>query len=879
GMWAFAVYDKENNSIFAARDRFGVKPFYYYGDKNFFSFCSEIPPLLDLLPHNPRPDNQSIFDFMVFNRTDQTENTFFKEVKKLPHGHKINISLNGAVITKWYDLKQRVKQAKGFESAEEFKNLLTSAITLRLRSDVPLGVCLSGGIDSSSIVSTMLLDPANKNINTFSAVYRKGQRGDETEFINEFSSTVKNMNFVTPTGDSLEQDLTEFLTAHAEPIPTTGAYAEYKVMQLAHEKVVVTLDGQGADEQLGGYHYFFGFYFKDLLKKGKIGTLSSEAASYLKTHKSLFGLKTFLYFMLPEKLRTSTRVGEKDYLNSNFIKQHQNTNAIAGNLYGAGSLKDSFLDHFEYKLEHLLKWEDRNSMHFSLESRVPFLDYRLVERSLATPSHWMIRNGMTKYILREAMKGILPEKIRLRKDKVGFGTPEDEWFRQNNWQKIVEDILKSDSFRSRKIIDPARALEKYRKHVNKEINISKEIWKWVHLELWFRQFIDRTGKASKKQVCTVGVWDETIPGIKFDEKGVSNYAVIFKNISKDYPRGKKGEETWKKYVSEIKKQGTNKEYDCVIGVSGGTDSSYMLHLAKAYGLKPLAVYLDNGWASEIAVNNIEKMTTALKVDLETYVIDYKEVVDVLRSYLQAGLPWADSPTDIAIKAILFKKAAKHNLKHILIGHDFKTEGFQPTEWTYSDAKQLKYLARKFSHRSLKSFPTLSFSKFIFLSYFKKIKLVKPFFYLDYNKGEAKKLLTEKYGWKDYGGHHYENVFTKFIITYWLHKKFGIDKRKITFSALILNNEMTREVALEQLSKNPYNDTELEKDIDYLCKKLNFSRKEFMTLLNAPCHSFMDYPSYYPTIIKFKKLAYPLVKYFLPSKPLFIYQSEERNPVN
>lgn len=163
---------------------------------------------------------------------------------------------------------------------------------------------------------------------------------------------------------------------------------------------------------------------------------------------------------------------------------------IADELYGSDSLQDALLNHFEYKLEHLLKWEDRNSMNFSLEARVPFLDYRLVEKTLATESDKLINKGMTKHILREAMRGTLPEKIRVRKDKIGFDTPQDEWFRTEIFKNLILEILNSESFKNRNIIDAEKAKELFKKHLNKDINISKEIWKWVHLELWFKEFVD-----------------------------------------------------------------------------------------------------------------------------------------------------------------------------------------------------------------------------------------------------------------------------------------------------------------------------------------------------------------------------------------------------
>jgi asparagine synthase (glutamine-hydrolysing) len=496
GMWTVAIYDRRDQKVFIARDRFGVKPFYYLHTGELFGFSSEIPPLLSLLKEKPKPDYQSIFDFLVFNRTDQNENTFFTEIKKLQHGHSLLLDLRSpvpelpSVIHQWYILRDEVVKTTGFKTPQEFRELFSSAIGLRLRSDVPVGVCLSGGLDSSSIVSVLLNDFNKNDLSTFSAVYDKGQIGDETVFIQEYTSQLKNMYYITPDAQTLEHDLHSFVKAHGEPIPSTSPYAQFKVMELAKGKVVVTLDGQGADEEFGGYHYFFGFYFKDLLKHGRLGKLFLEMYQYLTKHRSLYGMKSFIYFMLPERMRTKARIDEKGYLLEDFIETYKNNSSIAGTLYGSKSLKDALMDHFEYKLEHLLKWEDRNSMWFSLEARVPFLDYRIVEKVMATSEDLMIKNGMTKYLLREAMKGILPEKIRTRRDKIGFETPQDEWFRSPVWQTIIMGILNSDTFRKRKLVDPEKALEQYKEHLSGKGNVSKEIWKWVHLELWFREFID-----------------------------------------------------------------------------------------------------------------------------------------------------------------------------------------------------------------------------------------------------------------------------------------------------------------------------------------------------------------------------------------------------
>ena len=260
-------------------------------------------------------------------------------------------------------------------------------------------------------------------------------------------------------------------------------------MRLANADVKVTLDGQGADEILAGYHYFYGFYFKDLLKSLKIGKLIKEIYAYTKLHKSVYGLETFVFFLLPKFLKKSVRVKERGYIKNEFVEQN-NKSVIADDLYGSKDLKTSLINHLEFKLEHLLKWSDKNSMGFSIESRTPFLDYRLVEYTLSMPTDAFIKSGYTKYALRESMKNILPEKIRLRRDKVGFATPEDSWFRTEGFKKIIYGILNSESFNSRNIIDVKLAKSLYEKHLNKEINISKDIWKWIHLEMWFRMFID-----------------------------------------------------------------------------------------------------------------------------------------------------------------------------------------------------------------------------------------------------------------------------------------------------------------------------------------------------------------------------------------------------
>ena len=273
------------------------------------------------------------------------------------------------------------------------------------------------------------------------------------------------------------------------------------------------------------------------------------------------------------------------------------------------------------------------------------------------------------------------------------------------------------------------------------------------------------------QICKKGIWNDTIPGITFDENGISNFCNLQEVMMEQYPRGVKGKQDWEIIISKMKENVGKSGYHCVVGVSGGVDSSYLMVLLKEAGLNPLAVNLDNGFNSKIAVQNIYKITEKLNIDLETYVIDYEEIKDLLRSFILARYPWVDAPTDLAIKAVMYKYAIQEDIQFIIRGNDFRSEGKQPKEWTYADNKQLKYIHKKYGiKKRLKSYPMLSIGKMIYAASVKKIKDIRPFYYLNYQKQTAKKELIEKYDWVDYGGHHHENLFTKFVMAYWLPKK-------------------------------------------------------------------------------------------------------------
>ena len=517
GMFAMAIYDNQEQTLFLARDRFGVKPFYYHVSNEQMVFASEIPAILKALPDKPKANDNAIFDYLVFNRTDQTEETFFSNIYKLQHGCSMLLkcneplrsmsrdkSLNESLthndkallpIRKWYNLAEHVQQVKAEcgkwkgQEREHYMDLFKKAIELRLRSDVPWGVCLSGGLDSSAITATIVNEMQIPDVHSFSAVYGKDSEADESRFIDEFKGMVPNMHYIYPDAERLFAHLDEYVRIQGEPTPTTSPYALYCVLEEASKYVKVILDGQGSDEAIAGYEYIPGLYYKSLFTHFKWRRLAKEIVQYAKLHKSWRHVKYMVFFLLPSKVRMKVRVKQRGYVDPAFVAKHKDS-VIADKLYGTNTMAEMLIAHFEYKLEHLTKWGDRDTMAFGVEGRSPFLDKDLVEYSIALKDELKIKGGYTKFILREVMKGIMPEKVRLRVDKKGFSVPQDEWFKAEKFQKLVNDILSSESFAKRGYFVPEEAKKLYQRHLAGEINISKDIWKWINLELWFREYID-----------------------------------------------------------------------------------------------------------------------------------------------------------------------------------------------------------------------------------------------------------------------------------------------------------------------------------------------------------------------------------------------------
>lgn len=346
----------------------------------------------------------------------------------------------------------------------------------------------------------------------------------------------------------------------------------------------------------------------------------------------------------------------------------------------------------------------------------------------------------------------------------------------------------------------------------------------------------------KYQICTRCVMDTSIADIVFDDDGVCNYCTALENRKKTDLLCK-NDENISILTDKIKKDGKNNEYDCVIGVSGGVDSSYVAHLVtKEYGLRPIAVHLDNGWNSELAVKNIELILKKLDIDLYTHVIDWDEFKDVQLSFLKASVPNCEIPTDHAILALLFNVANKFGIKYILHGGNLSSEGMVPDVWMYDsrDLMHLKSIHKEYGTLPIKSLPVMGYlrlAKYIFVNRIRYISLLN---FIEYNKAEAVSLLRSEYGWREYEGKHFESIFTRFFQGYLLPTKFNMDKRRPHLSSLILSGQITRDDAMKELQSEPYSSDLVKQDIKYIKQKLNLSDEEYSKIESEPVRSSTDY---------------------------------------
>jgi len=339
--------------------------------------------------------------------------------------------------------------------------------------------------------------------------------------------------------------------------------------------------------------------------------------------------------------------------------------------------------------------------------------------------------------------------------------------------------------------------------------------------------------------------DTTDPDIKFDANGVCNHCREYDKLVRRYVfTGKEGERRLNKIVDKIKQRGKGQEYDCIMGLSGGVDSTYAVYIAKKLGLRPLAIHLDNGWDTEISIRNIENVVKKLGLDLYTYVVDWGEFRDLQLAYLKSSVVDTEAATDHAITAILYKTANERGIKYILPGFNIVTESIMPRKWLHyqNDLTNLRDIHNQFGTVELKTFPTLGIRKLLYYQSIKNIKSVGILNYVPYVKRDAKKLIAQELGWEDYGGKHYESIFTRFYQAYILPRKYNIDKRKAHLSSLIYSGQITREDALEEMQEDPYTEEDLKKDKEYVLKKLELTDEEFERIMSLPVKSHFDYKS-------------------------------------
>jgi N-acetyl sugar amidotransferase len=370
--------------------------------------------------------------------------------------------------------------------------------------------------------------------------------------------------------------------------------------------------------------------------------------------------------------------------------------------------------------------------------------------------------------------------------------------------------------------------------------------------------------------CTRCLYDEQTPRIIFDDRGVCSYCAMYDRLDAEHPTGAEGERRLEAIAAEIRQAGRGKKYDCIVGVSGGCDSSYTLYLAKKLGLRPLAVHFDNTWNSTTATENIRNVLKALDVDLYTYVVDNEEYDDIYRAFLEAGVIDIEAPTDIALAAVIYRAATKFGVQYTLEGHSFRTEGVSPLGWLYMDGKYIQSVHRCHGTVPMKTYPNMWLTSFLYWTAVRRIKKIRPLYFVDYRKQSAQDLLTRELGWKWYGGHHLENRFTAFYHSYFIPRRWGLDFRVLGFAGLVRAGQMTREEGLARLSQPPYLEPDL---LRYVKKRLGYSDADFERVMTLPKRTFRDYETYKRTFERLKPLFRVLAARDLVPKTFYLKFTE------
>jgi N-acetyl sugar amidotransferase len=349
--------------------------------------------------------------------------------------------------------------------------------------------------------------------------------------------------------------------------------------------------------------------------------------------------------------------------------------------------------------------------------------------------------------------------------------------------------------------------------------------------------------------------DTSDPTIQFDENGICKHCIAaIERINRQLLSLAERKQALEVLVEKIKIEGKGKDYDCIVGVSGGVDSSTAAYTAKKMGLRPLAVHFDNGWDAELAVDNIKKIIDKLGIELYTHVVDWEEFRDLQLSFLKSSVPNCEIPTDHGIFALLWRMALKNGVRFILTGSNVVTEAIMPYSWGHynQDLKHLKAIHRRLGNKPLCTLPTISLAQYLYYVFIKRVRQIPFLNYIEYNKNDAKNKLKEEIGWRDYGGKHYESIWTRFFQGYYLPTKFGFDKRRPHLSTLICSGQITRDEALAEMEKPPYPSDLLRSDMQFVKKKFGLTDEEFKVILHAPPRQHNEFPGHYFLLHKLEK---------------------------
>ena len=359
-----------------------------------------------------------------------------------------------------------------------------------------------------------------------------------------------------------------------------------------------------------------------------------------------------------------------------------------------------------------------------------------------------------------------------------------------------------------------------------------------------------------KYTCSRCLYDTTIPNITFDEHGICNYCHLHDSLEIQYPSEKQGFSILQNIAKRIKHAGKGKKFDCIVGVSGGCDSSYLLYIAKELmGLRPLAVHFDNTWNTELSTQNMHKNVKKLNVPLEIYTVDAQEYDDIYKAFLKSGVADIESPTDIALASVLNRVADKHNVKYVLEGHNFRTEGISPLGWLYMDNRYIESVHAKFGTLPLITYPRMPLHTQLYWM-MRRIRKIRPLWYLSYNKEEIKQFLEKNFNWHWHGGHHLENKFTAFYHSYFMPRRYGIDTRLLGLSAMVRTGRMARDQALQEIKKPFHMEDGL---IAYLKQRLDISSEELEIYLTQPRKTYRDFTTYKKTFERMRPFFWLMAK--------------------